>query len=100
LGGVFRSTDNGLNWTRAITGLSNNNVYAFAVSGTNLFAGVYDGVYLSTNNGTNWTAVNNGLAYTYVMSVCASGTNLFAGTVGGGVFPPTMVQAGRRRIRA
>ncbi len=89
LSGVFRSTDDGVNWTRVITGLSNNNVYALAVSGANLFAGVYDGVYLSTNNGSNWTAVNNGLAYTYVLSLGVFGTNLFAGTFGGGVFLST-----------
>ena len=36
-------------------------VSCFAVSGTNLFAGTYDGVLLSTDNGTSWTPVNEGL---------------------------------------
>jgi hypothetical protein len=32
--GIFRSTENGSNWTSINTGLSNNNVPAIAVSGT------------------------------------------------------------------
>ena len=59
-------------------------VYSFAVSGTNLFAGTYNsGVFLSTNNGTNWSAVNTGLTNTDVNALAVSGTNLFAGTSGG-----------------
>src|SRR5712692_9817374 len=65
-------------------------VFTFAVSGTNLFAGTYDGgVFLSTNNGTSWTAVNTGLTNTIVNVLAVSGTNLFAGTIGGGVFRST-----------
>ena len=54
-------------------------VECFAVSGTNLFAGTYDGVNLSTNNGTSWTAVSNGLhTNPNVWSLAVSGPNLFA----------------------
>jgi len=60
-------------------------VYCFAVSGTNLFAGISNGgVFLSTNNGTSWTAVNTGLTDSVgVNALAVSGTNLFAGTEGG-----------------
>jgi hypothetical protein len=59
-------------------------VYSFAVSGTNLYAGTYGGgVFLTTNNGTSWSAVNTGLATTRVQALALSGTNLFAGTSGG-----------------
>jgi ligand-binding sensor domain-containing protein len=67
-------------------------VWSLAVSGTNLFAGTYDGgVFLSTNDGTSWTAVNNGLENPHVSCLVVSpngagGTNLFAGTNGCGVF--------------
>ena len=66
-------------------------VYCFAVSGTNLFAGTGDGVFLSTDNGTSWTRASTGLTGTYVSSFAVSGTNLFAGTYGfsGGVFLST-----------
>ena len=58
-----------------------------AVSGTNLFAGTWDGgVFRSTDNGISWTAVNTGLLwhlfggyYGAVICFAVSGTNLFAG---------------------
>ncbi|HEY9164628.1 MAG TPA: YCF48-related protein [Candidatus Kryptonia bacterium] len=77
--------------------LSNSNYCdAFAVSGTNLFAGAVNGgntggILLSTNNGTSWTAVNTGLSVygLDVQALAVSGTNLFAGTYGGGVYLST-----------
>jgi len=75
-GGVFRSTDNGTSWTP--TGLPNTYVTSFAVSGTNIFAGIEGGVLLSTDSGTNWT--QTGLQDTYVTSFAVNGTDLFAGT--------------------
>jgi ligand-binding sensor domain-containing protein len=56
-------------------------VYAFAVSGTNLFAGTDEGgVFISTNNGTSWTAASTGLTNATVQCFAVSGTNIFAGT--------------------
>jgi len=61
-----------------------------AVSGTNLFAGTYDGVYISTNNGSNWSVASAGLpSNTEVTEFAVSGTYLWAGTYGGGVFLST-----------
>jgi hypothetical protein len=53
-------------------------VNVIAASGTNLFAGTWDGVFHSSNNGTSWTGV--GLTGHIVPSLTLSGTNLFAGT--------------------
>ncbi|MBK6506877.1 MAG: T9SS type A sorting domain-containing protein [Ignavibacteria bacterium] len=60
---------------------------SLAISGSNIFAGTYDGVYLSTNNGTNWTqtALNNGS----ILTLATSGSNIFAGTYGFGVYLST-----------
>lgn len=87
-GGVFLSTDRGINWKAVNTGLTNANVLALAANGTNLFAGTYgDGsVYLSTNHGTSWRAVNGGLNNRIVTAFASNGTNLFAGTSSGGMF--------------
>jgi ligand-binding sensor domain-containing protein len=63
--------------------LTNYYVWSLAISGTNLFAGTFQGVFLSTNNGTNWTAVNNGLNISSYNVLATSGTNIFAGTFGG-----------------
>jgi len=67
----------------------------FAVSDSNLFAGIFDeGVFLTTNNGTNWMSANYGLTDPEVMSLCSGpngsgGTNIFAGTLFGGVYLST-----------
>ena len=76
-------------WISVNTGLTNTNVQALTVSGTNLFAGTGGGgVFLSTNSGISWIAVSTGLTNTNVQALTVSGTNLFAGT-GGGVFLST-----------
>src|ERR1035437_9606988 len=51
--GVYRSTDNGNSW-KLLPG-SPAGAVAFAVSGSNLFAG-YNGLYRSTDNGNSWSA--------------------------------------------
>jgi len=87
--GIYRSTNNGGNWTSVNSGLTNPNVADLIVLGNNIFAGTLAGVFRSTNNGDSWTAVNSGLtnlkAYTFIVS----GTNIFTGTFGGGVFLST-----------
>jgi len=77
-------------WVQMSNGMGPiNSVYAFAVSGSNIYAGTgfYDGVYLSTNNGTNWiqTALNN----QYVRSLVTLGNYIFAGTQGNGIYLST-----------
>ena len=58
-GGMFRSTDNGDNWTAINTGLTNTRVHgALAInSNGDIFAGTIGGVFRSTDNGDNWTAI-------------------------------------------
>ena len=90
LGGVFRSTDNGGNWTHV--GLTTTTVRALAINSSgHIFAGAYypGGVFRSTDNGGTWAQVNTGLTNTTIYALAASGTNLFAGTWGGGVFRST-----------
>jgi hypothetical protein len=91
-GGIFRSTNNGVDWTAVNNGLTNLDVRALAVNGANLFAGTSGGgVFLSTNDGASWTPVNNGLTGLAldVLSFVFSGNNLFVGTWRGGVFLST-----------
>ena len=56
-GGVFRSTDNGDNWTVINTGLPDFTfVFALAINGAgHIFAGTDgNGMFRSTDNGDNW----------------------------------------------
>ena len=54
IGSVFRSANNGDNWTRINNGLTpriGEKVYSLAAIATTIFAGTADGVFRSTNNG-------------------------------------------------
>ncbi|MGH9936340.1 MAG: hypothetical protein ACREAM_08840 [Blastocatellia bacterium] len=42
-GGVFLSTDQGDIWTAVSAGLTNQNVFALAVAGSNIYAGALGG---------------------------------------------------------
>jgi len=76
-------------------GANGSMIWSLAISGSNVFAGTYEGIYRSTNNGKNWTTVNNGLIISTNNSVTAfavSGTNILAGIYGvngGGVYLST-----------
>jgi len=84
IGGVFLSTNNGLNWAAVNNGLTNLDIHTLTISGTKLFAGTWGGgVFVSTNNGSIWTAINNGLMNLNVHKLAVSGTSIFAGTRGG-----------------
>lgn len=61
VGGVFRTTDTGVSWTRVNNDMMiGDNV--LAVHGGTVFAGVTDyGVLRSVDNGISWSQVNNGI---------------------------------------
>jgi photosystem II stability/assembly factor-like uncharacterized protein len=92
--GIFISTNNGDSWATVNTGLPRyfssqcEPVYAFAVSGNNIFAGIDGGVFLTSNNGTSWAELNNGVAYpdTTVKVLAVSGNNLYAGSFAFGIY--------------
>jgi photosystem II stability/assembly factor-like uncharacterized protein len=82
--GAFRSTDGGASWMD-VSPVSNDAVNAFAISGSNLFAGTQKGrVFRSTNNGASWTSADVGLsAPNGIKALVANDTVLFAGSTGG-----------------
>ncbi len=61
-------------------------VYAFASSGSALYAGSTNGVFRSTDNGTEWETMNSGMPGGTITCLVFSGTDLYAGTEGGYVF--------------
>jgi photosystem II stability/assembly factor-like uncharacterized protein len=61
--GVYRTSDNGLNWEHMANGFCNDvNVYSLKSDSENLYAGTKNGVYRSTNKGESWFPINNGIS--------------------------------------
>src|SRR5207249_2650015 len=62
-GGVYRSTDDGDNWTLVDNGLTNTWVTALAInsSGDIFAATLGGGAFRSTDNGDSWTQLNTGV---------------------------------------
>ncbi len=86
-GGVYRSTNDGANWTAVETGLMNTKINALAVDGGNLFMGTIGnynaGIFLSTDNGENWILANSGLTNPDIYAIVIDSTNIFVGTANG-----------------
>ena len=81
-GRVFRSADNGAQWTG--TQVSYTSVISLAVGRSAIFAGTSGaGVFCSTDNGANWNIPRPGLADEYVNTLLFAGSNLLAGSMGG-----------------
>ena len=82
--GVYLTTNNGTNWTKANAGLpANKSVRSFAFNTINIFAATDTGVYASTNDGTSWNSASIGLTNLNVSALAVYGSNIFAGTAGG-----------------
>lgn len=60
-GGIFRSTNNGINWTKTYGNLGSNLnsvLCLFASDNNRIYAGTRtNGLQMSTNNGINWTRI-------------------------------------------
>jgi hypothetical protein len=100
-GGLFRSTNNGVCWSAAGSGLRYSDIVSLAIGGngtggSTLFASTYydAGVFSSTNNGASWRQINVGLTSQVVWSLAMipngeGGNFLLAGTTGAGIFRST-----------
>ncbi|QQS37217.1 MAG: T9SS type A sorting domain-containing protein [Ignavibacteriales bacterium] len=87
--GVFRSTDDGLNWIAVNTGLSDYQVYSLVISDTTIFAGTDTGVFRSSIKTINWSEANKGMTGFEIYSFAISGSDIYAGAFWGGVFRST-----------
>ena len=82
--GVYRTTDDGANWT--MTGLAEYSISALCANGSKVYAGSDNGeVFLSTDSGLNWTEIGSHWDQIYCLET--KGTNIFAG--GNGFFRST-----------
>ena len=77
--GIFRSTNNGNNWSASNTGMNATTINYFTMSEI-LYAGTNNGVYKSTDHGATWSSAYEGY---YVLSMAAAGTLVLASTYSG-----------------
>jgi len=84
--GVYKSSDNGINWNLANTNLPTKQVRSIYTSGSRIYIGTSMGVFVSENNGTSWTELNNGLKNVDVKTIAIDANNLYIGSIGKGVF--------------
>lgn len=91
--GVYRSTDNGLNFVQINQGLGttglNPTSFTINTSGDIFVGTVSGGVFRSTDNGNNWVQINNGITNIQILSLANKNGYIFAGTSGGGAFRST-----------
>ena len=81
--GIYRSTNSGVNWAKAMSGIgtSDTNISELSYFNTNIVAGTTSGkVYLSTNNGDSWSTLIDGFPNDrIVQSFAVINNTLFAG---------------------
>lgn len=86
--GVYRSSDNGRNWT--CIGLANKSIETIAAKGSKIFAAENNSngqLYLSMDQGITWDPVpGNGLATTWFNSILIKDTYVFVASLWDGVF--------------
>lgn len=81
--GIYKSTNNGLNWFCVNNGIPAGKINALAVYNQTIFAGTYyNGIYKSNDYGSSWIQCNTGLHSTIVYSLLVKDTNIFAGALG------------------
>ncbi|MFZ1321326.1 MAG: hypothetical protein WAT71_07190 [Ignavibacteria bacterium] len=75
--GLYKSSDDGLNWTQAGITLNNRVVFAMTIFGNYLYAGTDIGIWRSSNNGAYWSlsGINNNTIY----SLASNQSRVFAG---------------------
>src|SRR5262249_36609184 len=114
-GAIFKSTDAGVSWKAASSGLPSTPIWMSALvidpqNPSTLYAATSgaafdgcgvpcsfgDGVFKTIDAGATWNAVNTGLTTPHVSSLAIDAQNssrLYAGTIGGGVFVITFAPA-------
>ena len=95
-GGVSFSPDAGVDWIPQDSLFPvNTYVYALAVKGTQIFAGIFNstdsnyGVWTTADYGASWSLANNGLPQSSVQALAVIDTVIYAGFDNAGVYRST-----------
>jgi photosystem II stability/assembly factor-like uncharacterized protein len=85
MGEIYRSIDNGMNWTKTSNGIANPIITTLAVNSNGaVFAGTYGGLFRSSDNGDNWNELPLISPNLRSIAVTPNG-HIFAGITGDGV---------------
>ena len=79
--GVYRSTDGGVTWTPADSGLPTMDVDSLAACDSNMFAITIDGLYQSDDSGNTWTECDSNV--TRGVGVIAARDSVVCAAIGG-----------------
>lgn len=82
-GGLFRSTDQGVTWEQYTNSLPSHygpQIYALALHGNYVFAGLDGGMYAADINSDNWIDYSEGLPAASVNSIYVNDSTVFVGT--------------------
>lgn len=86
-GVIYRTFNQGMNWTTSFSGLTNLDIRSIMQFRNKTFCGTFGGgVFVSDNNGDNWTSVSSGLTDLRIKCLYSDGSNLFGGTFSNGIF--------------
>ncbi len=84
--GIFKSTDEGVNWTENNSGINNKNILSINSKNSNLFCTSYDGVYRSSKANLYWLKKSSGIKNIWITTLTAYENKLVVGTYGSGLF--------------
>ena len=83
---IYRSTDDGFDWTGISIGPPGYTVRGFAVMGSKIFLATDTAIWVSSDSGQTWSSVLPGLAYPYFRSIAVVDSDLLVGTRAQGIF--------------
>ncbi len=86
--GIFRSDNQGSNWTRINSGLGNSLlIQTMSLEGDHVYAGTSSGgFFYSVNNGNDWIQSNQGISQQNIRAIITDADTVYAGCYFAGVF--------------
>lgn len=84
-GNIYRSIDNGQNWSNINAGMDAQYIWNIAVRNNTMFAATEIGVFKSIDNGSTWTITSLGSKDVRSLTIDQNG-NVYAAVWGGGVY--------------
>jgi photosystem II stability/assembly factor-like uncharacterized protein len=82
-GGVYRSSDNGINWTPVNSGLTSFEIHTICSNAGKVYAGTNTGVYMTQDNGANWIKISTSAVGNIIYAVTSYNNKIIATSVNG-----------------